>query len=119
MCRCTSSYDVSFTNQSLFMVIVVMAVALFLTLSMSKRSLVPSRAQSMAEVSYEFVANMIKSTAGDDGLVFFPFVFTLFMFVLFCNFFGMIPGAFTVTSQIAVTFSLARSSSLRSSSLGS
>ena len=100
-------YDVSFTNQSLFMVIVVMAVALFLTLSMSKRSLVPSRAQSMAEVSYEFVANMIKSTAGDDGLVFFPFVFTLFMFVLFCNFFGMIPGAFTVTSQIAVTFSLA------------
>ena len=100
-------YDVSFTNQSLFMCIVVAAVALFLTLAMSRGRLVPSRAQSMAEVSYEFVANMIKSTAGDDGLMFFPFVFTLFMFVLFCNFFGMIPGAFTVTSQIAVTFSLA------------
>ncbi len=100
-------YDVSFTNQSLFMVIVVTAVALFLTLAMSRRRLVPSRAQSMAEVSYEFVANMINSSMGHEGLVFFPFVFTLFMFVLFCNFFGMIPGAFTVTSQIAVTFSLA------------
>ena len=100
-------YDVSFTNQSLLMVIVAVAASLFLTLAMSKRALVPSRVQSMAEVSYEFVANMIQSSAGDDGLRFFPFVFTLFVFVLFSNFFGMIPGSFTVTSQIAVTFSLA------------
>jgi F-type H+-transporting ATPase subunit a len=100
-------YDVSFTNQALFMCIVVAAVSLFLTLAMSKRRMVPSRAQSMAEMSYEFVAGMIRSTAGEEGLRFFPFVFTIFMFVLFCNVFGMIPGAFTVTSQIAVTFSLA------------
>jgi F-type H+-transporting ATPase subunit a len=100
-------YDVSFTNQSLFMVVVVLAAAAFLTLAMGGRKLVPSRAQSMAEMSYEFVAGMINSSAGDDGLKFFPFVFTLFIFVLFCNFFGMVPWTFTVTSQIAVTFALA------------
>ena len=100
-------YDVSFTNQSLMMVIVVAAVSLFLPFAMSRRSLVPSRAQSMAELSYEFVANMINSAAGEDGLVFFPFVFTIFMFVLFCNFFGLVPWTFTVTSQICVTFALA------------
>ncbi|MEJ0043867.1 MAG: F0F1 ATP synthase subunit A [Rhizomicrobium sp.] len=100
-------YDVSFTNQSLFMVVVVMAAAAFLTFAMSGRRLVPSRIQSMAEMSYEFVAGMIDSSAGEEGLRFFPFVFTLFVFVLFCNFFGMVPWAFTVTSQIAVTFSLA------------
>ncbi len=100
-------YDVSFTNQSLFMVVVVMAAAAFLTFAMSGRRLVPSRVQSMAEMSYEFVAGMIDSSAGEEGLRFFPFVFTLFVFVLFCNFFGMVPWAFTVTSQIAVTFSLA------------
>ncbi|MDE2265404.1 MAG: F0F1 ATP synthase subunit A [Alphaproteobacteria bacterium] len=101
------SYDVSFTNQALFMCIVVAAVSLFLTLAVSRGRLVPTRAQSMAEISYEFVANMIKSTTGDDGMVFFPFVFAIFMFVLFSNFMGLIPGAFTVTSQIAVTFALA------------
>ena len=100
-------YDVSFTNQSLLMVLVALAASLFLTLAMSKRSLVPSRTQSMAEMSYEFVANMMQSSTGEDGLRFFPFVFTIFVFVLFSNFFGMIPGSFTVTSQIAVTFSLA------------
>jgi F-type H+-transporting ATPase subunit a len=100
-------YDISFTNQSLLMCIVVVAAGLFLSLAASKRRLVPSRAQSMAEVSYEFVANMINSAAGQDGLKFFPFVFTLFIFVLFSNFFGMIPGSFTVTSQICVTFALA------------
>ncbi|MGC9954941.1 MAG: F0F1 ATP synthase subunit A [Rhizomicrobium sp.] len=100
-------YDISFTNQALFMFIVVAAVTLVLTLAMSRRRLVPSRAQSMAEVSYEFVAGMIRSTSGDEGMVFFPFVFTIFMFVLFSNFLGLIPGAFTVTSQIVVTFALA------------
>ena len=100
-------YDVSFTNQSLLMVVVALAASAFLTLAMSKRSLVPSRSQSMAEMSYEFVANMIQTSTGEDGLKFFPFVFTLFIFVLCSNFFGMIPGSFTVTSQIAVTFALA------------
>jgi len=100
-------YDLSFTNQSLFMCLVVAVVTLFLTLAMSRRRLVPSRTQSMAEISYEFVANMIHSTMGEDGLVFFPFVFAIFMFVLLSNFLGLLPGAFTVTSQIAVTFALA------------
>src|SRR5580698_6714980 len=100
-------YDVSFTNQSLLMVIVVLAAALFLTLAVKPGRLVPTRGQSMAEMSYEFVANMIHSATGEDGLKYFPFVFSLFIFVLFSNFFGMIPGSFTVTSQIAVTFALA------------
>jgi len=100
-------YDVSFTKQSLWMCIVVGAVTLFMTLAISKRSLVPSRMQSMAEISYEFVANMIGGAAGEDGLRFFPFVFTIFMFVLVSNFLGLLPGSFTVTSQIVVTFSMA------------
>ena len=100
-------YDVSFTNQSLLMVIVVAAASLFLTLAVSGKRLVPSRAQSMAEMSYEFVANMIHSATGEDGLKFFPFIFTIFMFVLFANVIGMIPGSYTVTSQIVVTFALA------------
>jgi len=99
-------YDVSFTNQSLFMCLVVALVTLFLTLAMSRRRLVPSRTQSMAEISYEFVAGMINSTMGEEGLVFFPFIFALFMFVLLSNFLGLFPGAFTVTSQIVVTFAL-------------
>ncbi|MEJ1969611.1 MAG: F0F1 ATP synthase subunit A [Rhizomicrobium sp.] len=102
-----AGHDIYFTNQSLLMVIVALAASAFLTLAMGGRRLVPGRAQSMAEMSYEFVANMINSATGEDGLVFFPFVFTLFIFVLLCNFFGMIPGSFTVTSQIAVTFALA------------
>jgi len=61
----------------------------------------------MAEISYEFVANMIGGAAGEDGLRFFPFVFTIFMFVLFSNILGLLPGSFTVTSQIAVTFGMA------------
>ena len=100
-------YDISFTNQALLMCIVVVASALFLTLAVSKRRLVPSRMQSMAEVSYEFVANMINSASGEEGLKFFPFVFTIFMFVLFSNVLGMIPWSYTVTSQICVTFALA------------
>ena len=100
-------HPIYFTNQALFMCVVVVAISLFLTLAMSRGRLVPSRGQSMAEVSYDFVANMINSTMGHDGRVFFPFIFTLFMFVLFCNFFGLIPYTFTVTSQIAVTFALA------------
>jgi F-type H+-transporting ATPase subunit a len=100
-------YPIYFTNQALLMVIVALASSLFLILAVKPNRLVPSRGQSMAELSYEFVANMIHSATGEDGLKFFPLVFTLFMFVLCCNFFGMIPGSFTVTSQIAVTLGLA------------
>ena len=101
-----AGYDISFTNQALWMCIVVGAVSLFLTVAMSQRRLVPSRMQSMAEISYEFVANMINLAAGEEGLKFFPFIFTIFMFVAASNFFGLIPGSFTVTSQICVTFAL-------------
>jgi len=100
-------HPIYFTNQALLMIIVVIASSLFLTLAVKPGALVPSRTQSMAELSYEFVGNMIHSATGEDGLRFFPFVFTIFMFVLCCNFFGMIPGSFTVTSQIAVTLALA------------
>jgi F-type H+-transporting ATPase subunit a len=102
-----AGHDIYFTNQSLLMVIVAVVSAAFLTFAVKPGRLVPTRGQSMAEMSYEFVANMIHSATGEDGLKYFPFVFTLFIFVLCSNFFGMIPGSFTVTSQIAVTFALA------------
>ena len=101
------AYDVSFTNESLLMCIVVGAAMLFLYLAAQSRSLVPTRTQSIAELSYEFVGSMVHSAAGEDGLKFFPFVFTIFIYVLLSNFFGMLPWSFTVTSQIAVTFALA------------
>ncbi|MGH6871063.1 MAG: F0F1 ATP synthase subunit A [Rhizomicrobium sp.] len=99
-------YDVSFTNQALWMCVVVGAVSLFMAAAVSNRKLVPSRIQSMAEMSYEFVAGMLNMTSGEDGLKFFPFIFTIFMFIAGSNFFGLIPGSFTVTSQICVTFAL-------------
>ena len=99
--------DASFTNASLFMVIAVAAATAFLSLSMSPRSLVPGRWQSMAEVSYQFIANLVRDNVGTEGRQYFPFIFTLFMFILFANVLGMIPYAFTVTSHIIVTLALA------------
>ena len=100
-------YDVSFTNASLFMVATVAAASGFLYFASSKRSLIPGRAQSVAEISYEFIANMLREGAGSHGMKFFPMVFSLFMFVLTANLLGMVPYFFTVTSQIIVTFALA------------
>jgi F-type H+-transporting ATPase subunit a len=97
----------AFTNSSLFMVATVLTITLFLVLATSRSALVPGRWQSLAELSYEFVANTVRQSAGNEGMKFFPFVFSLFMFVLFANLFGMIPYAFTVTSHIIVTFALA------------
>ena len=99
--------DVSFTNSSLFMVIAVILITLFTTVTMSGRAMVPGRWQSLAELSYEFVANMLRDNVGTAGQRYFPFIFTLFMFVLFLNLLGMIPYSFTVTSHIIVTFALA------------
>jgi F-type H+-transporting ATPase subunit a len=99
-------YDLSFTNSSLFMVATVAAATGFLVWATSSRSLVPSRAQSVAEMSYEFVANTLRDAAGTSGMKFFPLVFSLFMFVLVANLFGMFPYFFTVTSHIIVTFAL-------------
>jgi len=99
--------NVSFTNSSLWMVVAVVLATAFLTLSVKGRALVPGRWQSMAELMYEFVANMIRDNVGTEGRKYFPFIFTLFMFVLFGNLIGMVPYTFTYTSHIAVTFGLA------------
>ena len=99
--------DLSFTNSSLWMAITVIGVTAFLTLSMRGRRLAPGRWQSLAELSYEFIANMVRENVGAEGRRYFPFVFTLFMFILFGNLFGMIPYAYTFTSQIVVTFAMA------------
>jgi len=99
--------DVSFTNSSLFMVIAILVVSAVMILGSRKAALVPSRMQSVTELAYEFVANMVRENAGSDGLKYFPFIFTLFMFILACNMIGMIPYTFTVTSHIIVTFGLA------------
>jgi F-type H+-transporting ATPase subunit a len=99
--------NADFTNSSLFMVVVIAAVTLFLTIGMRRSALVPGRWQSMAEILYEFVAGMVRDNAGHDARPFFPFVFTLFMFILFANTVGLVPGAFAVTSHVVVTFALA------------
>lgn len=98
--------DLSFTNASLFMVATVVGAAGFLYLATSNRGLIPSRGQSLAEMAYEFVASMLRDAAGTQGMKFFPFVFSLFMFILVANLFGMFPYFFTVTSSIIVTFAL-------------
>ena len=102
-----AGHPIFFTNQALLMIIVALASSLFLVLAVKPNRLVPTRGQSMAEMSYEFVANMLRSSAGNEGMKFFPFVFTLFMFVLFANMIGLIPYSFTVTSQLIITASLA------------
>jgi F-type H+-transporting ATPase subunit a len=99
--------DASITNSSVFMMVAIVAVTLFMVIGMRRGSLVPTRWQSMAEMSYEFVAGMLRDNVGNAGRKYFPFVFTLFMFILFCNLIGMIPYTFTVTSHIVVTFALA------------
>lgn len=99
--------DLSFTNASGFMVATIVAASAFLFLSTSSRGLVPTRAQSVAEMSYEFIASMLRDSAGSQGMRFFPLVFSLFMFIFAANLIGLVPYFFTVTSQIIVTFALA------------
>ncbi len=99
--------DASFTNASLFMVMAIAGISFVTIWGMHGRALVPTRMQSLAELSYEFVANMVRDNVGTDGQKYFPIVFSLFMFVLFCNMLGMMPYSVTVTSQIIVTLALA------------
>ena len=99
--------DLSFTNSALMMTIAVGAATLFLVGGAARREAVPGRWQSMAEMSYEFVAGMVRDNIGTEGRQYFPFVFSLFMFILFGNMIGMIPYGFTFTSHIIVTFGLA------------
>jgi F-type H+-transporting ATPase subunit a len=99
--------DASFTNSSFFMVLVVLLSTAFLLGGMRRGALVPGRWQSMVEVTYEFVASMLSENVGHGSRKFFPFVFSLFVFIIIANLLGMIPFAFTVTSHIIVTFTLA------------
>ena len=101
------AFDISFTNASLFMIISSVAILIIFNIGSKKNSLLPNKIQLLAELSYTFVSKMISDTAGLKAKPYFAFIFSLFMFVLFCNMFGMIPYTFTVTSHIIVTFVLA------------
>ena len=100
-------FDVSFTNSSAAMVATLVAISFFLIVGMRRASLIPGRWQSIVELTYIFIANLVRETIGPDGRPYFPFIFSLFLFVLFGNLFGMLPYSFTFTSHIIVTFSLA------------
>ena len=99
--------NAAFTNASLYMAFAVVGVTLFLTLGMRKAAVVPGRWQSISELLYEFISGMVRDNAGHDARPYFPFVFTLFMFILFANMIGLVPGSFAVTSHVIVTFALA------------
>src|SRR6201995_4476621 len=99
--------EIAFTNSSAYMFLAVAVISLLMIGGTTGRQLVPGRVQSMAELSYEFVASMIRSTAGTEGMRFFPLVFSLFMFIAVSNLIGIIPYTFTVSSHLIVTVTLA------------
>ncbi|MGQ0677193.1 MAG: F0F1 ATP synthase subunit A [Rhodospirillales bacterium] len=99
--------DASFTNSALWMAIATVLVTALMVYGMRRRALVPGRAQAAAEMAYDFVAQMLNDTVGKEGKPYFPFIFTLFMFILFANMLGMVPYSFTTTSHIVVTFGMA------------
>ena len=99
--------DIYFTNSSVYMLVAVAVICLLAVRGLKGQQLVPGRFQSMAELSYEFVATMIRSAAGEEGMKFFPLVYSLFMFILVTNLISIIPYTFSVTSQIIVTASFA------------
>jgi F-type H+-transporting ATPase subunit a len=100
-------YDISFTNSTLWMLIAVGGMTAFLIAAMRGAGVVPTRLQSMAELCYTFIRDMVKDVCGEEGIKFFPLIFTIFVFILACNLLGLLPASFTVTSHIAVTFALA------------
>ncbi len=101
-----TGFELVFTNSALFMVLTVGLIAGYMILSTRGRGLVPNRLQLVSEMAYEFIANMVRSSAGTEGMRFFPFVFTLFTFILIANMFGMFPYFFAVTSHLIVTVAL-------------
>ncbi len=102
-----NGHQIAFTNSALYMFVIVGGVSALLIGATAPRAVVPGRLQSVAELSYEFVATTLRNSTGTAGMKFLPFVFTLFMFVLAANLIGLIPYSFTVTSQLIVTASLA------------
>jgi F-type H+-transporting ATPase subunit a len=99
--------EIAFTKSALFMMISLAAIALLMIGGTSARAMVPGRVQGVAEMSYDFVASTLQSTAGSEGMRFFPLVFSLFMFILTVNVIGLVPYTFAVTAQIIITVSLA------------
>ena len=99
--------NLSYTNSALWMTLAVGLVASLFAVGVRGRAMAPGRLQSAVEMSYEFIANMVRDNAGAEGRPYFPFVFTLFAFILFGNLLGMIPYSFTFTSHIVVTFAMA------------
>jgi len=99
--------DISFTNASLFMIISALAIIGVFFAGTRRKAVIPTKIQLLTELSYTLVSKMISDTAGSKAKPYFPFIFSLFMFVLFCNMLGMLPYSFTVTSHIIVTFALA------------
>ncbi|MEZ5923760.1 MAG: F0F1 ATP synthase subunit A [Hyphomicrobiaceae bacterium] len=100
-------YDATFTNSSFYMILATAVASLFLIYAMGGKALIPSRLQSIAEIAYEFVANMLRQATGEHGMKFFPLVFTLFIFIFTVNMLGMIPYAFTATSHLIIAVALA------------
>ena len=100
-------YDISFTNSSLAMLITVLLVVLFMYIGSRNLSVIPSRGQTILESTYEFIAGMIGDNIGQEGMKYFSFIFTLFLFILIGNLLGMFPYSFTWTSHIIVTFAIA------------
>ncbi len=99
--------DLSFTNSSLWMAIAVGLAYLLIMAGTRQHAMVPGRLQSVAELMYEFVAGILRDATGKEGMRFFPIVFTIFVFILMGNMLGMVPGSFTFTSHIIVTFAMA------------
>lgn len=102
-----AGHNIDFTNASLFMVLSALGAVLLLGMSMQSRALIPGRWQSLTESAYGFIQGTVRDNIGHEGKAYFPLIFTLFMFILFCNLMGMIPYSFTVTSHIIVTFAMA------------
>ncbi len=100
-------YDISFTNSSLFMCVTLLIICIMCLLQGRKGRVVPGRIQMINELVYDMVVNMVDSTSGKNGLPYVPFILSLYLFILLCNLSGMLPGAFTVTSHITITFALA------------
>ncbi len=101
------NHTIAFTNSSLYMFLSVAVISILMIGGVAGRQLVPGRFQSMAELTYEFVASTVRNTAGAEGMKFFPLIFSLFMFICVSNLVGIIPYTFTVSSHIIVTAALA------------
>jgi F-type H+-transporting ATPase subunit a len=102
-----AGHPVAFTNSSLFMFLAIGAATALMVLAMRPQAVIPGRWQMLAEFFYNTTANMLEGAAGEKARPFFPFIFSVFAFVLFCNLFGMLPGSLAVTSHIIINLAIA------------